>query len=230
MARLEDIYQEDKILRLKLKKTTYYKYISSNFFCDVILPSSDKGTIRDIVEPGPYLTTLCDSLSSNHLGINCALITKDNFIITPKKSKEVIHDPNTLEISVSGSCKWRAGGRSNFMREAVLSETSDELGIKDDRLNEIFLLAVLRDLRKLGKPEAFFCSRTSITLERARELHTAKVARSHWEFSSISGIPVSAGSLLPRRVQECEDASPNLQAFSVLVARTPDAWKEIWRQ
>jgi len=224
MARLDGVSFSNDSLTLVLRPSNYFRHIASNYFCDIVITSSGR-TVRSYLEPGPELNSFSKTRMSNHIGLNCALITQDKYLVTPKKSSDVVYDPNQLEISVSAGFKWSPHNISLLVWDEYYRVISDELGVTHDQVTNIYFLALLRDLRKGGKPELFSIAHTTNTLADLQYIHKTKASRNHWEFQSIEGISVrepyqAIGNILSNRI-----ASPNLMAFCLLYLRNPDKIK-----
>lgn len=219
MARLCSIGVSADQVALGLQPTDYYSYIATNYSCDIPFPEESSATLRDTLEPGPALRGLEVAMSSNHLGLNCGLISGDGYLITPVKSPRTIHDPDCLEVSISRGLEWSSAVAG--VTGAILVAGADELGMKPaDGLDQLTYLGVLRDLRKCGKPEVFFLARTALALDEVRRHHRERVARSHQDFTRIEGIRwAEPEDVLAGALDQREAVGPNVLAMLMLLCR-----------
>ena len=207
-ARLFDLEEDKKsgILVLYFQKTEYWRTLVTNFFLDW------KGYgehLREVIAPKPKLNPLRDSiLSSNHLGLNCILLTKDKKIILQERSKEVIIAPESIGLSSEGALGWedrisKDNAPSPFI--GMLHQLHDELGITREQIEEIKLIAIYRNLYWGGKPQALFIARTNCTFEEINRQFKAQ-PESAWETKRL--IPLNKDNLLEiKKYLERDDVS-----------------------
>ncbi|MBB3185644.1 hypothetical protein FHR95_003235 [Halomonas fontilapidosi] len=169
---------------LVFEKATYYSYLVTNMLPEVEMPGGL--TYRDMLEPGPVLSTLETSLPENHLGLNCLFRTRDGDFIIPRRSHNTNVFKGQLSASVSGASNLhtcRLGNQGTYSPLAwLINETREELpflfteagqAVGDDAmqalLGEACFLGITRELRRCGKPEAFFFFSLPITTDEVRQ-------------------------------------------------------------
>lgn len=127
-------------------------------------------TVRDLLEPGPELKKLNSANCSNHLGLSCLLTTQDGFMVIAKRSRTVVIDPGKLGPSASGALEFsdicpqqapHAFVGTPFL--GIRKEIYQELAVKRDELSDLRCIGVVRELRRGGKPEAFFMGTTKLS-------------------------------------------------------------------
>lgn len=173
-----DVDETNNKLVLHTARTFYYDSLVTNRACDYEL--SNKKTVRDIYEPGPYLLPLNRSRMSNHLGFNGFIMTSDDKIPFIWRGNNVSIGKNTLGNSIGASLKAEYAidsSRDYTMTEtlfgkAIIYEIINELALRNDEneshedcmkrmgmnpedaVDSIF--AVYRDLVECGKPQFLF--------------------------------------------------------------------------
>lgn len=183
-VRLDKIYVEDKTVILNTSRTTYFDSMITNRAMD--LQWNNKKSIREVYEPGPYISELEDSRLSNHLGFNGFVETTEGKIIFVLRKDNVSIGKNTLADSIGASLKTKYAIDQNHdvdltgIGTAILAEIKDELGI--DVIGEVIkrkgiecnqrkkeelerklvnitvnsIIAFYRDLVEGGKPQFLF--------------------------------------------------------------------------
>lgn len=161
--RLDKIEETNNNINLYTSRTMYFDSLVTNRAMDFEL--GNKLSIREILNPGPYVEPLESSVLSNHLGFNIYIKTNDNKIIFVNRNMNVSIGKGTLGSSVGASLKIRycVDEKYNFnthgIKKAVMEEMKDELGINEDcyefSLNKN-LIAIYRDLIEGGKPQFLF--------------------------------------------------------------------------
>ncbi|EWH00144.1 hypothetical protein [Halomonas sp. BC04] len=156
---------------LVFHKATYYSYLATNMLPELTLPGGL--TYRDLLKPGPQLSTLDTSLPENHLGLSCLYRTTDGYLIVPRRSKNTNVFKGQLSPSVSGASNIQTCLDRDTKRYSPLAwlmkETEEELpflfadperGLNRNRLKALLgnseYLGMTRELRRCGKPEVFF--------------------------------------------------------------------------
>lgn len=169
---------------LVFEKATYYSYLVTNMLPEVELPGGL--TYRDMLEPGPALATLETSQPENHLGLNCLYRTRDGDFIIPRRSQNTNVFKGQLSASVSGASNLhtcRLGRTGTYGPLAwLINETREELPFLfteegqptgdealEDLLGEARFLGITRELRRCGKPEAFFFCPLPLTTGEVRQ-------------------------------------------------------------
>ncbi len=162
--RIDDFEEKEDKVVLKYSMTTYYDSLITNRAMDYILSSGK--TVRDIFEPGPYISELKYSKMSNHLGFNGFVELKDGKIIFVMRSNNVSIGKRTLANSIGASMKTKYCLNSNRLLDlngignAIRREIENELKIqipKDQNIKfENTIFAFYRELIEGGKPQLLF--------------------------------------------------------------------------
>lgn len=162
-VRLDDL-QTDASLQISLlySKTTYFDSLITNRAMDY--PWPNEKTIREIYEPGPFVSQLSQSKLSNHLGFNGFIELRDGNIIFVQRSKHLSIGKGTLGTSIGASFKAKYGLEqdgslsvskiSNAIRQEIFDET--RIGLPEDRDLSKHIFAFYRDLVEGGKPQFLF--------------------------------------------------------------------------
>lgn len=129
---------------------------------DFALPNNK--TIREIYEPGPFLSRLSESKLSNHLGFNGFVETADGKIIFVLRGNSVSIGKNTLADSMGASLKAKycldddrkltVAGISNAIRQEIYDELRIQVDAHINLCETIF--AFYRDIVEGGKPQFLF--------------------------------------------------------------------------
>jgi len=168
------LQKEDNYLHLYTSRTTYYDSLVTNRAIDF---EFKKGlTLRELINPGPFIMPLDKSRLSNHLGFNVFIETQDGDIIFVKRNMNVSIGKGTLGPSVSASLKTRYCLDDDLtftlegLVDAVKKEIEDELGIKEVEISiKDNLIAVYRDILEGGKPQFLFKVKINNTSCAVRE-------------------------------------------------------------
>ena len=171
-VRLEDCKQSGDTVYLAYSKTMYYDLLITNRAMDYPLEVEKRHTVksvRQIYEPGPFLSSLSESKLSNHLGFNGFVELADGQIIFVLRNPKVSVGKRRWSPSVSASYKTEYGLNderemsAKCMGNAIRREIADELKItvgKNEPL-ENCIFAFYRDLVEGGKPHFVFYYRVS---------------------------------------------------------------------
>lgn len=161
-ARVNEININEDNVDIEWEYTTYFDSLLTNRAIDY--PINNILTVREMYEPGPFISSLKDSKLSNHLGFN-GLIEIDNKLILIKRCNNVSIGKGLWQTSTNSSFKVKYGviDENKINREslsnAIKNEIRDELRIefkneKEDLCDGIF--AFYRDLVEGGKPQFLY--------------------------------------------------------------------------
>ncbi|MBE0471525.1 MAG: hypothetical protein IBX55_18690 [Methyloprofundus sp.] len=180
---VKGLLPSDDGLTIVFNKASYYAYLATNMLPEVKLPGGL--TFREMVEPGPELTSFETSMPANHLGLSCLMWTQDGFLVVPKRSSKTNVFKGQLSPSVSGAsntmtCFDRKKKRYSPL-QWLLKETHEELpflvgnsGVKSADLEKLLentrFLGMTRELRRCGKPEVFMELELPLTSTQVAEL------------------------------------------------------------
>lgn len=161
-VRLDDLQTVGSRVILTYSGTTYYDSLITNRAMDYSWPNGK--TIRDVYEPGPFLSSLQDSKLSNHLGFNGFVELSDGKIIFVMRKGDMSIGKDTLGNSIGASMKVKYALDDNrqltldTLGNAIRREIADELKIdvpeSVDLTKSIF--AFYRDIVEGGKPQFLF--------------------------------------------------------------------------
>src|SRR5690606_38368965 len=105
------------------------------------------------------------SKASNHLGLNVLLLTADQKLVIQERNNKVSSFANTLSPSSSGALNYSIAideEKNVSISTAIRNELAEELSAEID-IDEVFLLGLPRELKRLGKPELHFLAKTSLS-------------------------------------------------------------------
>lgn len=175
--RVDDWGVEDGLFVVETSRTTYFSSLMTNRAMDYKL--SNYMTVRDMVQYGPFLPSVGESVLSNHLGFNGLIISSDGKFPIVKRSKEMSIAKRTYGPSVAASLK--AKYCLNEDREltvdgilnSMVEETEDELKIPRSELiipNDLSgaVVCAYRDIVEGNKPQLMFVMQCKLNSE---EIH-----------------------------------------------------------
>nr|WP_181716063.1 hypothetical protein [Arthrobacter sp.]QJS06532.1 hypothetical protein [Arthrobacter sp.] len=193
--RLDKIEEKNDLINLHTSRTMYYDSLVTNRVMDFKLFNNI--SIRDMLDPGPYINTIEKSLLSNHIGFNIYIKTKDNKLIFIKRNMNVSIGKGTLGSSVAASLKTRycLDENLNFsiegIKRAVLEEMNDELGIQlEGKEKETFsieknLKMIYRDIIEGGKPQFLFYLELNKDQEEVTDLFRKNLMKKDKKYETI---------------------------------------------
>lgn len=181
-VRIDDICADKNRITITYSMTTYFDSLLTNRAMD--FPLEDGRTIREIYEPGPFLSPLSKSKLSNHLGFNGFIETADGKIIFVLRHGNVSIGKHTLANSIGASLKTKyclepdgrlnRSGISNAIRQEIHDELQLETSEEIDFCDTIF--AFYRDIVEGGKPQfLFYYKSDAITSEQFLKTFSAKL-------------------------------------------------------
>lgn len=153
-------------IEFNMQRSCYFNHLITNHLADT--PLVEGLTPRQILEPGPSLNDLDETMAENRLGMCCLMKTTDGFFILPQRSSRVGVFAGQLSASVMGAanmapCRDDKGGYSAraWLQTEVREELpflTDERGRIDSRLMDmrhVRVLGITREMVRCGKPEVF---------------------------------------------------------------------------
>lgn len=160
-VRLNHLIQDETMIEIVYSRTTYFDSLITNRSMDYPLCGK---SIREIYEPGPFLSTLSESKLSNHLGFNGFVELANEKIIFIHRNTRVSIGKNMLATSIGASYKTVYGldehrcMTKETLDHAIRMEIKDELKIdvpESYRLDQS-IFAFYRDIVEGGKPQFLF--------------------------------------------------------------------------
>ena len=157
--RVDDWYIDDyKDLIICTSRTTFYASLMTNRVMDYKMKNGY--SVRELLQPGPFVPELKKSALSNHLGVNAFIVSNDGYIPFVKRSSTVSIGKRTYGSSISASLKTKYALKSvedrfnaDGLKKAICGEIKDELNISSDYINEIEIIAAYRDVVEGNKPQ-----------------------------------------------------------------------------
>lgn len=185
-VRVNSILTDRSKISIDYSMTTYFDSLITNRAMDY--PFKNGKTIREIYEPGPFLSTLSESKLSNHLGFNGFVETADEKFIFVLRNNSVSIGKNTLANSIGASLKVKycldddrrltlAG-----IENAIRKEIRDELRIHIEENNSLSegIFAFYRDIVEGGKPQfLFYYKCNQFTSEQFEDRFHSDLKKSH---------------------------------------------------
>ena len=177
--RLNNLEYSDQtgLVKLTCAFTTYFDSLITNRAMDY--PFASNRTVREIYEPGPFISNLNESKLSNHLGFNGFVQLADQKIVFVHRGKDVSIGKGTWATSIGASLKtmyaldenkkFTVQGLSNAIRCEIMDELKIELPKETDYSVSIF--AFYRDLVEGGKPQFLFYIKTDLLTSKEFEEH-----------------------------------------------------------
>lgn len=147
-------------IKLEYGYTAYYDSLITNRAMDY--PVVGNRTVRDIYEPGPFITPFKRSKLSNHLGFNGFVELEDGNIIFIHRSENLSIAKGLWATSVGASYKLKYGIEEDgtlterMLYNAIAKEIEDELKLKPADPKDFDIFAFYRDLVEGGKPQFLF--------------------------------------------------------------------------
>lgn len=160
--RLDDLIVNDNNVKIVYSFTSYFDTLLTNRAMDY--PFKDGKTIRELYEPGPFISSLRDSQMSNHIGFNGLIKLRNDKFIFVKRGGRLSTAKRKWAPSVSASLKTKYALDDNHemtisgIANAIRCEIEDELkmSIPDNSKLEDSIIGFYRDLVEGGKPHFVF--------------------------------------------------------------------------
>jgi hypothetical protein len=149
----------------------------SNYFSSLVTNNSPdvtvgKFSIRETLEPGPFLAPLDAARASNHMGVALLVLSADGELLIPRRGDTVASCQNQYSPTASGvfglDVAYCPVARSISIERALIKELDEEVA-PELELTEIYFLGLTRDLRRTGAPEAFFVSKSRLSKIEIRD-------------------------------------------------------------
>ncbi len=191
------ISESNNQVTIRFSRSTYFDAMVSNRAIDFKI---GKLCVRDLYAYGPFLTSLEDSLLSNHLGFNGMVETSDGKLIFVKRHKRVSIGKNTMQCSVAASLKAKyALNKDGLLTKegiarAIMQEIEDELALADlseyaKKKADFFksfsfennVLYFYRDLLEGGKPQLMFYATVPFLFSEIQAVYQKKERRNRKE-------------------------------------------------
>lgn len=166
--RINDICTDENKVTISYSMTTYFDSLITNRAMD--FPLENNKSIREIYEPGPFLSTLSESRLSNHIGFNGFIELADRKVILVVRNGDVSIGKHTLAGSIGASLKTKYclnedrrltnAGISNAIRREIYDELRIEIDESIDLCDTVF--AFYRDIVEGGKPQFLFYYKSDV--------------------------------------------------------------------
>ena len=160
--RMDSLQKTGNKVTISYSQTYYYDSLITNRAMDYAWENGK--SVREIYEPGPFLSALDDSKLSNHLGFNGFLETSDERIIFVRRGRDLSIGKSTWSGSIGASLKARYALsdeqrlNKDGLSQAIRMEIKDELYIDIDPHVDLTksIFAFYRDVVEGGKPQFLF--------------------------------------------------------------------------
>ncbi|MGB7002255.1 MAG: NUDIX hydrolase [Halobacteriota archaeon] len=163
LEHIKDTTKSKVVLHFEI--TTYFDYLASNLYVDTVVPSLRKKTIRDHLEGNVPEKALDNPRSANHGGVTALLLCSDKQLIILQNRSDNATYPNKICASTSGTLEagdLADGSKPSPPFHALRREMEEELHLQPSDLEELYLLAIARDMKRGGSPEFIFFAKTQL--------------------------------------------------------------------
>lgn len=153
---------DNKTNTIELEDSSYYDTAVTNLAADYYFKANQ--SVRELYEPGPFLSDINTSRMGNRFGYDCFYMTNDNYLLFAYRNNNKIMAKNTFTFSFSNNIKYNKYNDFNDM-----SDVSDNIlnSIYKDIINDIKfcdkinieLVSLYRDIQQCGLPKLFFLVR-----------------------------------------------------------------------
>lgn len=171
--RVKRMSVKENVLYMETERTTYYNSLVTNRAADYKFAGGL--SVRELFEPGPFMTSLEQSKLSNHLGFNGFVESSDGYVVFVKRAGDMSIGKGTYGDSIGASLKLKYAlnkkGEFDYagLRNAIICEIGDELKIKENALEKMSVFATYRDCVECGKPQLLFYARAKETAAEISE-------------------------------------------------------------
>lgn len=153
-VRLDDVVETNNEIQLLLSKNTYFDLAVTNLSCDYEFDNNL--TVRNLYEPGPYMTPLSDSKMANRLGFDCFIKTKDDYILFVYRDSKKIMAKNTFSFSFSSSIEslndeYSYESLCNYINTKIYNNIF--CSKVDETIVKTKWLSLYRDIQQCGLPK-----------------------------------------------------------------------------
>lgn len=169
--RVDDWKESNGDFVICTSRTTFFNSLVTNRAMDY--KWSNGVCVRDMLECGPQLHTLKESLLSNHLGFNGFIESVDNYILFVKRKSTMSLGKRLYESSVGASLGTKDALNeygiftTEGLQKGILKALKDELEISglaiDNFSLEKNMISAYRELVEGGKPQLLFYVHSSWT-------------------------------------------------------------------
>lgn len=196
IVRVDHLQFKNGKLHLKLRKTTYFESLITNYSLDTYV-SSWNSTIRRFYAPQSKLLALDDSKLSNHFGIGVLFLTKDNKIVLQNRSKITAMFRGGYYHSLGGASRIDPEFLNNgspHPHKTVYALAKEQYGLDLADFSSLELVGCARHLAQGGSPNFFFIANLKLTFNELEDRLDHTQSNQHenpWKFSSIFALPFS---------------------------------------
>ena len=147
---------------LTLSRSTYFNHLITNRAADYKLESGI--SLRDYYEYGTNITSLENSVMSNHLGIIALVYLKDGELLLPRRKENSTISKNKITSSIATRLNIPKDNTSitsdYLMKECILDGLVSRTNIDADYLKkgqvDIEFLGCGQDIYEVGKPHLYY--------------------------------------------------------------------------
>lgn len=168
---------------LSLQVVKYNDYVATNLVMDY--KNGSRPSLRQKIHGSKQLEPLNQSLLANNLGINFLIFTAEGELIIQLRSGKVAFRSGEYCPSSSGTVSPAdIQSAANLSQCDLIQESTNELGLPPETIENIELLGITRELIRGGEPELFFVAYTTLTFQGVLEV--SKKAAERYEHKQLS--------------------------------------------
>lgn len=221
--RIDDMFVDNNVVDIKYSRTTYFDSLLTNRCLDY--PIKSRLSLREIYEPGPFLSPLSESKLSNHWGFDGIIQIENNKVIFINRMDDTVVSKNLYGPGISASYKVKYGVNDDFtitperIGTAIKCELFDELGWTEDMLGDVQLEQTIfvfyRNVVEGGKPQFMFHYKN----ENITEQEVKRLYREHANKKTKKDKEVDGDKLLLFTIDELREAVGNNKHISEHAAK-----------
>lgn len=158
-VRLDDFDKETNTFYVS--RSTYFNHLVTNRAIDFLL--FDEVCLRNVLEYGPFISSLSKSKMSNHIGINALVFLSDNRLLLPRRKANATISKNKITSSIAIMLDLPASGEVTaeyLLKENIKNNLSKRLKIRKETVEklkyDIEFLGFGQNIYEGGKPQFYF--------------------------------------------------------------------------
>lgn len=220
-VRLTEVNESDDKIILKIQKTYYHEQAKSNLILDYVSDRHNTTLRKDLLKMYPgILPPLNHKSLANNMGLAIIVFYQDNgktwipYMVRRKKETGVF--PGGLHCTASGVAKWPKEENKkdvfNYFTDHMIDELDEEVGLLENDIYDLKLIALCREFSRGGKPQLFYAAKTSLSLN---ELRTRR--KSAKKILEMGGIPQEIDDkwYLPTVIKAPEELLPDFRKYKI---------------
>jgi hypothetical protein len=180
-------------------------------------------TLRTLEAGSGCLPAFARSCLANTVGVSATVVTRDGFLLLPRRNARVHVNRGLTSSSTSGVLEWSTVLFQDFAgaleSQLLIREATAELLL--DAHAEVIALAFVREMQRAGKPQFFFHIWTEATLAQLRQRWTTEDGPAE-EYAAIQWVRVFDPAMLLSTADEAAETAA--RRLASLVAATAPLW------